>query len=141
MRRWKPGFYQQIEKKGHSKRRLDSALAKELCFTIVCHQREYNLIAPDEATSMFWLTTLKKLVCIVRAIHHENQYWMYEVSALEICFILNIFSFFYDRWLTQQFRKADKSKIGALSFKQVQDLLERMNVKLSHKYAKELFNV
>ncbi|KAK4035493.1 hypothetical protein OUZ56_027580 [Daphnia magna] len=119
MRRWKSGFYQQIEKRGHSRRRLDSALTNELCFTIVFGQHEYNLIALDEATAEFWLTNLKKLVCIVRAVQHENQYWM---------------------WLTLQFRKADKDKIGALSFVQVQDLLERMNVKLSRKYAKELFN-
>ncbi|KAI9551573.1 hypothetical protein GHT06_021906 [Daphnia sinensis] len=119
VRRWKSGFYQQIKKRGHSRRRLDSALTNELCFTIVFGQREYNLIALDEATAEFWLTNLKKLVCIVRAVQHENQYWM---------------------WLTKQFRKADKDKIGALSFVQVQDLLERMNVKLSRKYAKELFN-
>ncbi|XP_057378966.1 1-phosphatidylinositol 4,5-bisphosphate phosphodiesterase delta-4-like isoform X2 [Daphnia carinata] len=119
VRRWKSAFYQHIEKGGHSKRRLDFALTNELCFTVVFGQHEYNLIALDEETAEFWLTNLKKLVCIVRAAQHENQYWM---------------------WLTRQFRKADKDKTGALSFVQVQDLLERMNVKLSRKYAKELFN-
>ena len=40
-----------------------------------------------------------------------------------------------------QFKKADKDKSGALTFKEVQDLLERINIKLSRKYAKDLFNV
>lgn len=48
----------------------------------------------------------------------------------------------YDpRWLRQQFLKADKENDGVLSFGQVQDLLERINVKLSPKYAKKIFNV
>jgi hypothetical protein len=76
VRRWKTDFYKEIEKRGYSKKRLDSALNKKLCFTIVFGQREYNLIAQDEEISNLWLSTLKKVVCIVRAVHHENQYWM-----------------------------------------------------------------
>ena len=61
-------------------------------------------------------------------------------------YLTNLNSFFflkckYVRWLRQQFKKADKGKTGALTFKQVQDMLERINVKLSRKYAKDLFNV
>ncbi|EFX81685.1 hypothetical protein DAPPUDRAFT_317364 [Daphnia pulex] len=90
-----------------------------MCLTIVFGEREYNLIAQDEDTSSLWLSTLKRLVCIVRSVHHENQYWI---------------------WLRLQFRKADKDRTGALTFQQVRDLLERINVKLSRKYAKDLFN-
>ena len=45
------------------------------------------------------------------------------------------------RWLKEQFKKADKDKTGVLTFKQVQELLERINIKPSRKYAKDLFNV
>lgn len=63
----------------------------------------------------------------------------------KVMFYLNslipFFYFFIVRWLRLQFRKADKDRTGALTFKQVRDLLERINIKLSRKYAKDLFNV
>lgn len=47
----------------------------------------------------------------------------------------------FPRWLRQQFLKADKERDGVLSYGEVQDLLEHMNIKLSPKYAKKIFNV
>lgn len=37
--------------------------------------------------------------------------------------------------------KADKDKKGSLDFKQVLDLLDRVNIKLSRRDAKQLFEV
>lgn len=45
------------------------------------------------------------------------------------------------RWLKEQFIKADKDKTGSLDFKQVLDLLDRVNIKLSRRNAKQLFEV
>lgn len=84
VRQWSQSFLAEILKKGYSKKQLDSPLNSRICFTIAFGKGEYNLVAPDEATCDFWRTTLQKLVSIVRAIQHENQYLMYSICALVV---------------------------------------------------------
>lgn len=76
IRRWTQGFYLQVQKKEREKNRLDSPLTFELCFTITLSHCEYNLVAPDEATSQLWFTTLDKLIPLIRTVRKENQYYM-----------------------------------------------------------------
>ena len=88
VRQWSQGFYEEILKKGYSKKRLDSPLNYRVCFTVTFDKqacaREYNLVAPDEATCDLWMTTLQKFIPIVRAVQHENQYFMYFIYTASL---------------------------------------------------------
>lgn len=77
VRPWTPGFFEQIQAKLSTKSRFFSTLNKDMCFTIVFGHHECNLVSADEETASVWLNTLQKLVPIVRAVQHENQYVLY----------------------------------------------------------------
>lgn len=57
-------------------------------------------------------------------------------------FVSNInFFLSFDRWLKLQFQKADVNKNGYLTFKEVFNMLNKLNLEISHNYAKQMFQV
>ena len=78
VRRWSKEAYQQVKKEGMHQERIDTTLSEALCWTIFYDgDKEYNLVGPDEETTAKWMDTLSSLVSIVRAVHQENEYYLY----------------------------------------------------------------
>lgn len=80
VRHWDKEFYEDVNKLDRYDHRVEvDELDESLCFAIVIDDgREYNLIGPDEETTTKWIDVMDKIVSTVRAIHQENEYYMYK---------------------------------------------------------------
>lgn len=135
VRHWDKNFYEDVNKLDRYDHRVEvDELDERLCFAIVIDDgREYNLIGPDEETTTKWIDVMDKTVSAVRAIHQENEYYMYKSFIFKrMREIVNSSAFYTRRWLRKQFNKADKDKSGALDFKQMLTLLDLVNIKLPY---------
>lgn len=80
VRHWDKNFYEDVYNLDRYDHRVEvDELDESLCFAIVIDDgREYNLIGPDEETTTKWIQVMDKIVSAVRAIHQENEYYMYD---------------------------------------------------------------
>ena len=72
IRPWKPTFFDFVSRNASSKRTKD--LGERKCLSILCHNQELNLLAPDDKTAADWMTWLMEVIRIVRGAHHEHEY-------------------------------------------------------------------
>ncbi|CAG2105999.1 unnamed protein product [Medioppia subpectinata] len=93
-------------------------LEEDKCFSLVFGIKTEDLVAPNVETRDVWVKGLKYLIA-----SYKDQLINDEQSV----------------WLEKQFREADKNKNKSLSFKEVVSLLNRINISLSDKNAKQFF--
>lgn len=74
VREWRAGIFDKVAQTRQSSKH--SQMSKNACFSIVYDTRDYNLVAPDEQTAQFWVTTLNHLLSLVQAVQQENGYFM-----------------------------------------------------------------
>lgn len=100
---------------------LRSKLKEENCFSLIIGPAHsvVDLIAPNVHARDAWVKGLSQLIACCK--HQEQEHDE-------------------ERWLKEQFRKADINGNGSLNFDECLDLLNRLNISMRRKEAKKLFD-
>ncbi|XP_054156310.1 1-phosphatidylinositol 4,5-bisphosphate phosphodiesterase delta-4-like [Oppia nitens] len=97
-------------------------LTADNCFSLVFDSgaETEDLVAPNTEVRDLWVKGLSYLIATYKNQTRENE---------------------DEVWLRQQFREADRNSNGNLSFDEVYDLVNHMNISMNRKHAKALFNM
>ncbi|RWS27566.1 phospholipase C-like protein [Leptotrombidium deliense] len=106
------------KKIGILKKRKD--LIEENCFSLVFENKTtLDLIAPNKETCDLWVKGLNALLANKNFTKREEQ---------------------FEAWLREQFNSADVNKNGSLSFAECQALLKKLNICITRRQARILFD-
>ncbi|XP_040566221.1 1-phosphatidylinositol 4,5-bisphosphate phosphodiesterase delta-1 isoform X4 [Lepeophtheirus salmonis] len=100
-------------------RAFNKNLPAHCCFSMIMDDNEsVDFIADDENTRNIWADTLSHMISTLHSLGEQKK---------------------YELFLREKFRNADKNNSNCLSFKEVRDLIEDLNVKMDKGELKSLF--
>lgn len=118
---WNTDVFNQIEAEARKKGKTCALFPDDRCFSLVINATHLtlDLAAPSKEKRDLWVEGLKHLLAMCQKVHREEE---------------------YNRWLKEQFRRADKNNNGSLNFKECLTLLSQLNISMDKNHAKTLFD-
>ncbi|XP_066996511.2 1-phosphatidylinositol 4,5-bisphosphate phosphodiesterase delta-4 isoform X2 [Anabrus simplex] len=121
---WKTDIFNKIERRVE-KRRIKfptrpPAVIEDCCFSVIygMKKQSLDLVAPNPKMADMWVHGLRHLVTVLKSLQQEER---------------------FKRWLLQQFQEADIDNDGNLNFEESLKLLNMLNVKITTKVARKIF--
>ncbi|XP_077500324.1 1-phosphatidylinositol 4,5-bisphosphate phosphodiesterase delta-1-like isoform X5 [Amblyomma americanum] len=124
---WKTDVFNGVERKyrrGERKHYLPFGgvdMHEDRCFSLILSPKHetLDLVARSPNECDLWVRGLSHLVANCKNTRRDQE---------------------YDRWLRDQFQKADVNKSGALNFQECQGLLKQLNITMDKRHCRSLFN-
>uniref|UniRef100_A0A1E1WVM6 Putative phospholipase C n=1 Tax=Tityus obscurus TaxID=1221240 RepID=A0A1E1WVM6_TITOB len=119
---WNTDIFNQVQAMVRMNKRTAVSVDEDRCFSLVINaaHETLDLVAPTKEIKDLWIEGLKHILAMCQNVHREEE---------------------YDRWLKEQFRRADRNNNGSLSFKECLILLSQLNISIPKDHVKTLFDV
>ncbi|CAN8004371.1 unnamed protein product, partial [Ixodes hexagonus] len=122
---WKTDVFNEVQRKfRHRKRYLPFNILKmneDSCFSLVISPKNdtLDLVACNAIECELWVRGLGHIVANCKNTRRDQE---------------------HERWLRDQFQKADVNRSGSLNFSECQNLLKQLNVSMDKNHCRALFN-
>ncbi|XP_067144647.1 1-phosphatidylinositol 4,5-bisphosphate phosphodiesterase delta-4-like isoform X2 [Centruroides vittatus] len=118
---WNTDIFNQVQAMVRRNRKVPIFVDEDRCFSLVINSTHetLDLVAPNKEIKELWIEGLKHILAICQNLHRVEE---------------------YDRWLKDQFRRADRNNNGSLNFKECLILLGQMNISMEKNHVKSLFD-
>uniref|UniRef100_A0A914V4X9 Phosphoinositide phospholipase C n=1 Tax=Plectus sambesii TaxID=2011161 RepID=A0A914V4X9_9BILA len=112
-------------------------------FNKACRKADFPSLAPE--SNCFSVVFrhphfFQKSVDLVAESAEIKEAWVSGLTNLIAARKKEIMQFNEDRWLVEQFKKADKDGNGVLTFPELWELFKRLNLEVSLEYGREMFD-
>lgn len=122
---WKTDVFNDVESKFRRRKSYlpfgSLNMSEDTCFSIVISPKNdtLDLVACNANDCELWVRGLRHLVANCKNTRRDQE---------------------YERWLRDQFQKADVNRSGSLNFSECQNLLKQLNVSMDKNHCRALFN-
>ncbi|XP_029839472.2 1-phosphatidylinositol 4,5-bisphosphate phosphodiesterase eta-2 isoform X1 [Ixodes scapularis] len=122
---WKTDVFNDVESKFRRRKSYlpfgSLNMNEDTCFSIVISPKNdtLDLVACNANDCELWVRGLRHLVANCKNTRRDQE---------------------YERWLRDQFQKADVNRSGSLNFSECQNLLKQLNVSMDKNHCRALFN-
>lgn len=118
---WNTDIFNQVQAMVRTNKKTPIFVEEDRCFSLVIDatHETLDLVAPNKEIKDLWLEGLNHILAMCQNVHREEE---------------------YDRWLKDQFRRADRNNNGSLNLKECMILLSQLNIEMEKNHVKALFD-